>query len=262
MALRAGGLPQTGSSPDIDEISLPDVLVYRTLVIRRSPAASRPPSVYRPVAQGRYYEVWQRPASGSPTIVEHLSLGDRFHAAAVPNCADVLRLAREAGTNGRLAAVGRPANVAENLDGSPPGRPGDFGETAGLAYPTSQESFPLDVKIPAAGVYEIGVDGDFLSQLELFIGSDRVAAARHQLNWPSEYNPLATVRLKKGTVRLTLRYDGPDIHPGSAGPGTGFGLGPLIIGRADPADRAVTYVRPAKARTLCGRSLDWVEAIR
>jgi len=262
VSLRPGGTPETGSSPDIDEINLPDVLVYRTLVIRRSPAASRPPSVYQPVAQGRYYEVWQRPVTGAPAIVEHLSLGDRFHAAAVPNCADVLRLAKEAGPGGRLATVLRPANIAVNLDGSAPGAARDFGETLGLVYPTGQATYTLDLRIPASGVYEIGVDGDFLSALELFVGTKRVADARHELNWPSEYNPLAVVRLPKGDVRLTLRYDGPDIHPGSAGPGTGFGLGPLVVGRADPAGIPVTYVKPAQARTLCGRSLDWIEAVR
>ena len=69
------------------------------------------------------------------------------------------------------------------------------------------------------------------------------------------------MRLPAGTTRLTLRYDGPDIHPGSAGGGTGFGLGPLVVGRADPAGLPVTYVRQAQARTLCGKSLDWVEAV-
>ena len=262
VTLRAGGLPETGSSPDIDEIALPDVLVYRTLVTRRSPAASRPPSVYVPVAQGRYYEVWQRPLTGLPTIVEHLSLGDRFHAAAVPNCGDVLRLAREAGPRGRLATVIRPANVAVDLDGSAPGAPGRFGEASGLTYLGGRATFPVELNVPVAGVYQIGIDGDFLSRLELLAGSKRIADARHELNWPSEYNPLATVRLQKGTVRLTLRYDGPDVHPGSAGPGTGFGLGPLVVGRTDPAGVPVTYLRPGKARTLCGKSLDWIEAIR
>ena len=262
VSLRAGGVPQTGSSPDIDEIHLPDVLVYRTLVTRRSPAASRPPSVYVPVAQTRYYDVWQRPLTGLPTIVEHLSLGDRFHAAAVPNCADVMRLAREAGPNGRLATVRRPPNVAVNLDGSAPGLPGDFGETAGTVLLTGQASYPIELNVPVTGVYDIGIDGDFMSRLELFIGSHRVADARHELNWPSEYNPLATVRLQKGSVRLTLRYDGPDIHPGSAGTGTGFGVGPLEVGRTDAADIPVTYVKPSRAHTLCGQSLDWIEAIR
>ena len=262
VSLRTGRLPATGESPDVDEINLPDLLLYRTLVTRRSPAASRPPSVYQPVAAGSYYEVWQRPLTGAPLIVEHLSLGDRFHAAAVPKCADVLRLAREAGPSGRLAAVYRPSNEAVDLDGSAPGAPGRFGETAGLDYGHGRQTITLEITAPVAGTYEIGIDGTILSRLELLVGSKRVAAVRHQLNWPSEYNPLATVRLEKGTNRLTVRYDGPDIRPGSAGPGTGFGLGPLIVGRADPAALRVTYVRPANARTLCDKSLDWVEAVR
>jgi hypothetical protein len=260
--LRTGALPTTGESPDVDEIRLADLLVYRTLVTRRSPAASRPPSVYQPVAAGRYYEVWQRPITGFPRIVEHLSLGDRFHAAAVPNCADVLRLAREAGPNGRLATVDRPANVAITLNGSAPGASGRFGEPGGLDYPTSRQTFPIDLRVPAAGDYEIGIDGSFSSRLELLANGRRVASARHQLNWPSEYNPLAVVPLRRGSNRLELRYTGPDVHSGSGGTGTGFGLGPLIVGRADPAQLQVRYVSPSQARTLCGKSLDWIEAVQ
>jgi hypothetical protein len=260
VALRAGGTPPTGSSVDLDEINLPDVLVYRTLVIRRAPSTSRPPSVYQPVAAGRYYEVWQRPASGSPRILEHLSLGDRFHAAAVPSCTDVLRLAHLAGANGRLATVVRPSNVAVDLNGSAPGAAGSFGETAGLEYPEGAQTFPIALNAPVTGVYDIGVDGSFLGRLELYVGAKRVGDARHELNWPSQYEPLASVRLPKGENRLTLRYDGPDLHPGSSGTGDGFGLGPLVVGRAEP-DLPVTYVRPAQARMLCGKSLDWVEAV-
>jgi hypothetical protein len=262
VTLRTAALPVTGESPDIDEIALPDVLTYRTLVTGRSPAASRPPSVYQPVAAGRYYEVWQRPTTARAAIVEHLSLGDRFHATAVPRCADVLRLAREAGPKGRLAAVQRPPNVAIDLDGSQPGRAGRFGETAGLDYPRTSQTIPVTVDVPAAGTYEVGIDGSFLSRLELLVGSKRAASVRHQLNWPGRYTRLATVRLEKGSNVLTFRYDGPDIHPGSAGAGTGFGLGPVIVGRADPVALRVTYVRPSKARSLCGKSLDWVEAVR
>ena len=260
--LRTGALPSTGESPDVDEIRLPDLLVYRTLVTRRSPAASRPPSVYQPVAAGRYYEVWQRPVTGGPRIVEHLSLGDRFHAAAVPRCSDVLRLAQEAGPTGRLATVDRPANVAVTLDGAAPGAPGRFGEIAGLVIPTSRQSFPLDVRVPTAGNYEIGVDGSFQSQLELFVNGKQVASARHQLNWPSEYNPLAVVPLRAGSNRVELRYTGPDIHPGSASTGAGFGLGPVLVGSSDAAQLQVRYVSPAQARTLCGKSLDWIEAVQ
>ena len=122
--LRTGAELQIGASADLDEIALPDVLVYRTIVLRASPAASRPPSVYQPIAATPHYQVWQRPVSGAPTILEHLSLGDRLHAAAVPKCTDVLRLAKEAGPGGRLAAVVRPPNTAVDLSGAAPGARG------------------------------------------------------------------------------------------------------------------------------------------
>jgi hypothetical protein len=158
--------------------------------------------------------------------------------------------------------VQRPPNVAVDLDGAAPGPAGRFGQTAGLDFPTGSQTIPVKIDVPATGTYEVGVDGSFLSRLELFVGMKRVASARHELNWPSEYNPLATVRLEKGANLLTFRYTGPDVHPGSGGPGTGFGLGPVIVGRTDPAALRVSYVRPTKARSLCGKSLDWVEAVR
>jgi hypothetical protein len=261
VSLRAGGVLDSGASADIDEFQLDAVLVYRTLVLRRSPAASRPPSVYQPVWIGRYYEVWQRPESGSPEIAEHLSLGDRFHAAAVPPCSQVLGLARIAGPNGRLATVFRPANAALELTGSAaPGQLGPYGEDSGALYLRNAQTFQLALRTPVAGRYEIGVDGSFLGRLELAVNGRAVGDARHELNWPSQYEPLATVRLQKAQNALTLRYDGPDLHPGSSG-GPPFGLGPLVAGRTD-RNLAVTYVSPSAARSLCGRSLDWVEVLR
>jgi hypothetical protein len=258
--LRTGAELQTGATADLDEIALPDLLFYRTLVIRDAPSTSRPPSIYQPVAAGRHYQVWQRPVSGYPTIVDHLPLGDRFHAAAVPKCSDVLRLAQEAGSTGRVAAVIRPANIAIDLSGSPPGAEGGYGETAGLEYPKDSASWSTRFTAPTAGVYRIGIDGSFRSRLELLVDGHEVASDRNVQNWPSNYEPLAAVHLLKGVHRLEFRYDGPDANPGSAGIGY-FGLGPVIVGRAGP-DLPVTYVRPANARFLCGKSLDWVEAVR
>ena len=73
--LTNGKLLDKGGSADIDRIRLDGLLVYRTLVLRRGPAASRPPSVYRLVWSGRYYEVWQRPQPPVKTILQHLPLG-------------------------------------------------------------------------------------------------------------------------------------------------------------------------------------------
>src|SRR5580765_6091152 len=110
--LRNGQMLDKGESADIDRLRLDGVLDYRTLVLRRGPEASRPPSVYRLVRSGRYYEVWQRLTSGGPTILEHLSLGNATQAAAVPRCSDVLRLARKAGAaGGILVTATRPVAI-------------------------------------------------------------------------------------------------------------------------------------------------------
>lgn len=55
--LREGGELEKGDWGDTDQIELPALLTYRTLVLRRSPARSRPPSVYRLVRRGEYYDV-------------------------------------------------------------------------------------------------------------------------------------------------------------------------------------------------------------
>src|SRR5207302_1104589 len=91
--LRSGGMLQKGAYADIDDFQLDGVLVYRTLVLDRSPVASRPPSVYRLVWSGRYYEVWQRPEPPDVRILAHLSFGNGLQAVATPSCSDILRLA-------------------------------------------------------------------------------------------------------------------------------------------------------------------------
>ena len=61
------GVPKGGYA-DLDEFQTSGILVYKTLVLRRSPSESRPPSNYQLAWRGRYYEVWQRP-DGEPGIL-------------------------------------------------------------------------------------------------------------------------------------------------------------------------------------------------
>ena len=70
--------------------------------------------------------------------------------------------------------------------------------------------------------------------------------------------PLGSVVLNAGRHQLELRYDGAGWRPGSRG--TPFLVGPLVAGR--PAtDTRLLRVSPAQAATLCGRPLDWIEAV-
>lgn len=96
--LLSGKLLAKGQTADIDAFKLQAVVVYRTLVLRRSPLAGRPPAPYKLIWTGRYYEVWQRPVI--PPLVRA--------QIPTPICPQILRL------HGRLAAsIARTAVVAK-----------------------------------------------------------------------------------------------------------------------------------------------------
>jgi hypothetical protein len=239
--LRDGGMLDKGESADIDRFRLDGILDYRTLVLRRGPAASRPPSVYRLVRSGRYYEVWQRPESGGPTIIEHLSLGNGTQAAAVPRCADVLRLAREAEVaSGSLVTSTRP-------------------EAIPVVTPSLSGTASARIDAPEAGRYTAWLAGDWFGRSSVRIDGHELGAKRAELNWPGLYTDLGSVRLGAGPHAVDLTYDTEGWHPGSGG--APFSFGPLALSREDAREPIQTF-SPSDARALCGRRLDWIEALR
>jgi hypothetical protein len=256
--LRDGSLLPQGGYANLDDFQLDAILVYRTLVLRRSPLESRPPSSYRLVWHRRWYEVWQRPEAPTRRLLEHLSLGTDLQPAAAPICSEVLRLARLAGPNGELAAVERPDDpiVVDLSETSVP--PGWGVDSSGDLIPAGAATVEASVSVPAAGSYGIWLGGSFRDRLEVVVDGRKVDTARNQLNWSGVYTPLGQVELGPGTHAVALRYCRPDWHPGSGGPQ--FPMGPLVLSRTT-ADLLVRHVRPAEAHSLCGRNLDWVEAL-
>jgi hypothetical protein len=259
--LRTGQPLAKGGYADIDDFQLAGILVYRTLVLMHSPSASRPPSVYRLVWSGPYYDVWQRPESPAAQILEHLPLGDDSQPAALPACSEVLRLGRvAAASNGRLAAVVRsPVTVLDLSAGALPPTWQVYGGRAGAVYPQRPGTLQAVVSVPAAGDYGFWLAGSFRPRIELSVDGQRLAVARNHLNHPGVDTPLGQTRLAAGPHSVSLHYAGANLLPGSAG--TPFGLGPLVLSRFTAESSPVTYVRPAQARSLCGRRLDWIEAV-
>jgi hypothetical protein len=251
---------QKGDYADVDQFQLDGILVYRTLVLVNSPAASRPPSVYRLVWKGRYYTVWQRPEPLTTTILEHLPLGDALHPGAVPPCTQVLRLAALAGAHGgELAAVPRAPVTVVPLDTTDhPASWTTYPGSPGVIYPSPSGTLTTAVTVPGAGRFGFWLLGSFRRRLELFVGGRHVATARHRLMHPGVATPLGSAALRAGSHGITLRYSPANLSPGSGG--DAFALGPLLVARTADAQRVV-YVAPAAARSLCGRNLDWVEAL-
>ena len=219
---------------DIDRFRLDALEVYPTLVLRRSPVASRPPSEYRLVDRRHWYEVWQR-RPGAQRILEHLPLGTETDPGAVPRCASVLRLASLAGVR-RLVAAPRE-RVA--------------------VFPVSGSSFATRFHT-TRGAYDVWVGGSFLGRVAAAVDGRRVGVARHQLEWTGQYVDLGSVRLRTGDHRLTLSLTSGGWRPGSRGVAP-FPLGPVAVA-PDTRVRLVS-VSPSNAASLCGQRLDWVEAV-
>jgi hypothetical protein len=258
IALRTGGLLDKAQYADLDAFDLDAILVYRTLVLRRSPSASRPPSAYTPVWTGRYYEVWQR-RPAPPHVLEHLSLGTETDPAAVPDCSQVERLATvAANAGGTLVAAARPQPQVVDLSAAP--RPADWpaGVAPGSVLPQSGGSLQTTVALARPGRQDFWLGGSFRDRMRLYVDGRLVGQARHQLSPTAQLVPLGSARLAAGAHALELRYDGFGWRPGSRG--APFLVGPLVIG--PPATEASLFaVKPAAASSLCGRPLDWVEAV-
>jgi hypothetical protein len=70
---------------------------------------------------------------------------------------------------------------------------------------------------------------------------------------------LGDTNLTGGIHQVRIVYDPPSfLHPGSEGLETGFG--PFVLS-SETGDLPVSYVQPSQASSLCGKYLDWIEAI-
>ena len=117
--------------------------------------------------------------------------------------------------------------------------------------------------IERPGTYEIWLGGSFTRDLSTSVDGHRIGSSSQMLGEAGDWTPLGQVGLGAGAHEVTLTYGGASLAPGGGGPGAAgpvFSVGPLAI--SAPADNPlVTYVAPSRARSLCGRSWDWIEAI-
>jgi hypothetical protein len=256
-----GGELEKGEWGDTDRIDLPTLLTYRTLVLRRNPAQSRPPSAYSLVRRGDYYEVWQRPPElPAAAIVERLPLGDFEDPGAEPACSEVLRLAGLAGPGGTVAAAASaPTAVASLAESSYP--PSWLPTEAGSPdlVPHGPGTASLRVEAPAAGRYDVYLQGSVRNRLTVLVDGVEVGSVRDQLNEASQFLYFGRVPLAAGPHEVELVLDDQTLAPGSGGPPEP--VGPLVLSPAANEDPPVRELPAARAEELCDQRLDWVEAL-
>ncbi len=262
---RDGGTADKPLIGGVDAIALPSVLLYRTIVIRRSPVASRPPANYQLVRRGEYYDVWQRPAH--PTgdfgrVLKHLSFGGQLDPGAVPPCDQLLAAVAMATAQGPgtqlLAAPAAPLWVISLLQTDHPGswRTGNYlipGNDAGQVRSAFEVNRPGD--------YEIWLGGSVRAGVATVVDDRSVGYVRHHLVSGIGYTRLGEAELAAGRHTLRLSFSGADLRPGSWRSATlDFPIGPVVVAPA-PSAASLTSVAPAHAASLCGKRWDWIEVV-
>jgi len=246
-----------GHSYDLDTIALPSIERFRTIVMRRSPAWSRPPGNFRLAWMGSYYSVWSRQG---PAPLLHVPLGTSWTPTATPPCRRIealAGLARRAGA--RIAYSARPANISVNL--------ADAYRSANVLLSADLEGRPqLDVfgpariethfRVPRAGRYELWLGGDVDRPLKVLIDGRLVGAPAQQSGDDGTTIHVTNLEVSAGRHLLQLVRGGGDLRPDDNGSTVldGVVLEP-VVAETEP----VSSVAPGEWRTLCGRSLDWLE---
>jgi hypothetical protein len=252
--LRDGKELRESEFADIDLYGLDGLEVYRTLVLRRSPTASRPPLPFQLVEQGADYEVWQKDGSAVP--IDHLPAESDPYPTRVLPCDAITALAAEPGAAALVASL-RPDPVIVSL---PDLRlPAGWRPTGSSVLPERSGTADGSFEVPADGEYGLWVGGSDHGSTAVEVDGRRVGGETRVLDHVGQYRELGRVRLDAGRHRIALTYDKGGLAPGGGLPASA--LGPLALTTATAADARLISVPVAQAASLCGRHVDWVEAV-
>lgn len=255
----AGGVGRMyGHSYDLDTIALSSVERFRTIVMRRSPGWSRPPSNFTLEWTGRFYTVWRRDGV-SPR--EHIPLGGSgFESASVVPCrkfASVARRAERAGA--RLTLAERPLNVQANLANTVRsayvGLANDWNGRPELLFggPARVEGY---FRVAQGDRYSLWLGGSVDRPLTVFVDGRRIGAPAAQSGGDGNMIQVGSLMLGPGRHSFVLLRGGGDLRPDDAGSTVIDGL---VFEPVAAEDEQIRSVAARAWRSLCGRSLDWIE---
>jgi hypothetical protein len=258
---RNGQYARQGFSYDLDQFRLDYVRHYRTIVVRKSPVASRPPTDYRLVSSGRYYDVWQRESGRERSVLAHLPLGSAFQRGGRAPCNEVRRLARLAErTGGELAVARAPKSFAvfPAKSAFPPAWFVD-GSEGFVLRPRGPGKIEDSTFVTTPGTYELWIEGSFGRGYEVWLDGRPLGQIGNHVNGRGQYGFVTAERLDPGRHVVTLFRGGGSLEPGD---GLLEMLGPILLTQRFAEPSAVERVPAARAESLCGRWLDWVEVVR
>jgi hypothetical protein len=249
---------------DLDEFALSWVERFRTIVSRRNPLISRPPSNYRLVSLSPYYAVWQRDSS-SHAVYAHFHFADEPADRERRLCAEARKASGAAGAGARLAWTPPPAGYIQ-VDGSNMAVSGALTPVGGTILASGAGRAVRAQPVPSAGRYNLFFSGSFGRPVDVYLDGRHVGTGAYQASYPSQWILIATRYLSKGVHRIELRRGGVSLHPGNGDSIDGWNrtIGPLALFRAGTGIPGVHYEPIDALPRLCSSSqrLRWLEIVR
>jgi hypothetical protein len=246
-----------GHSYDLDSLALTSVERFRTIVMRRSPGWSRPPSNFSLAQSGPFYTVWHRTGQAPR---EHIPLGAGFLPSAFPKCASVAQLARRATrVHARLVFAPRQQNIS--IDLATAAHSPSWGTATDLeARPELVAIGPgrieASFRVQSAGRYELWLGGDVDRPITGLVDGRRVGSVAAQSGDDGTVIDVATVALRPGPHSIQLLRGGGSLRPDDVGSTV---LDGIVLEPVSAQSAPVQTLAPARWRSLCRQPLDWLE---
>jgi hypothetical protein len=282
LALRTGAVLTKAADADIDSFPLETLLPYRSIVTTRSPTESRPPSIWKLVYEGRYYDLWQRPEPAPSDILEHIPYGESnsrpFCGAAErpeetkplcsldpvtnPLCSQVEAFGRKAAAeHAHLLAYERPEPTV--VEGDEVVWPGSwYHENEGhYLVPLTPGTAVGHIAVPSSQRYELWLGGSFSRGMEVKVDGHKVGVAKDELaGFTPGYVPVGRVYLSAGVHTFTYTYESANLTPGSA-ENTLSSLNSVELEPLEYPRSEMVSVQPAQAKSICPHDVDWIEIV-
>lgn len=253
------GGPKRGAAADLDGMTVADIERYPTLITRQGPLGSRPSSAYRRAFETEHYVVWRR-AERAKRVVARAAIGvPRAPRATSPSCATIAGIARQArDAGGRLAFAAGPVAVMVNpaRASMPEGWRADP-EDSEVTLPSGGGAATARVTIPAAGRYAVWLEASIGRSTEIRVDGRRIDGMRNRLSGRRTAERYGTIELAAGSHTVTVERASPGLAPGAGG--LFRPLGPVYL--VPEGHTRVASISASAWRRLCGRPLDWVEAV-
>jgi len=257
----AGAAGGYGRPVDLNRLSPGALASYPLIVMRRDPAASRPPAVYRLLWQDSYYQVWGR-RRGAASASAHVALS----GSATRQCARIGALAQRArgGAGERLVAAKAPPLVRVALRRA--ARPRRWGrirtgtaQRAGIVMGTPG-TLRASFTVPHGGRWQLWVQGQIMPAVALSLDGRPLASVSGQLDGnslvPDTAPPLA-VTLSAGRHTIAVTRAGFSLAPGAGGAAVLDAI--LLTPAAREPSTSLRAVAATSWRELCGGRYQWVE---